>query len=255
LFYALSAYIFGGEYWGWTKYGFAGYWFTIVLFQMYVTYLMISLLFKKLNKEWLVAVTMVVISVILLVILISFRGDSRWWNVLSMENLTKYFQFFTFGILVKKYFDRFVAFISKETVKAFITVLYISFLLVYFNDGLQTQFPIIFQAVHDIFSRYAGLLIVFVLFYSNRTYFDRQTFAPRCLSYIGKRTLDIYMIHYLLLPNLMFLQCFLTNGNRIVFQLVIALSVALAVVAVCLIVSKILRSNKYTTYFLFGVKS
>jgi fucose 4-O-acetylase-like acetyltransferase len=255
LFFALYAYIFGGNCFGWIQHGFSGYWFTIVLFQIYLTYVFVSIIAKLLKRHWFVDVAMIVLSVALLGVLILFRGNSQLWEVLCFENLTKYFQFFTLGLLMKKYFNKFEEWISKDGVKTAIILSYIALLLIYFNDNLKNEYPLIYQAVHDIFVRYAGLLVVYLLFVEHRSYFDTQSKLARGLSFIGRRTLDIYMIHYLLLPNLQFLKEYLTTGNMIIFQLFIAALVAAMVIACCLLLSSTLRMSKFISYFLFGEKS
>jgi fucose 4-O-acetylase-like acetyltransferase len=254
LFFALDAYIANTNYWGWIHHGFSGYWFTIVLFQMYVMYLIVTLLAKVFRRHWLVDTLMIAVSIVLLGVLIFFRGDSQLWEVLCYENLTKYFQFFTLGILVKKYFNRFAQIISNDKVKAVIILSYIGFLILYFCESFNLRYPVAYQAVHDILVRYAGLLVIFILFFDHKAYFDGDSKVPVYLRFIGRRTLDIYMIHYLLLPNLQSLHEYLSNGNMIVFQLFLAFAVAVMVISICLLLSQMLRSSKYLSYFLFGEK-
>jgi fucose 4-O-acetylase-like acetyltransferase len=252
LFFALTAYIENHDCFGWIHYGFGGYWFTIVLFQIYVIYLLSTLLARLLKKHWLVDVVMVTMSLVLLGVLIFFRCDSQLWHVLSYNSFTKFFQFFTFGMLAKKYFTKFSEFISTDIVKTVIILSYIGFLILSFCEGFNTRFPIAYQAVHDILVRYAGLLIVFIMFFNHKAYFEGDSKACVCLRFIGRRTLDIYMIHYLLLPNIQYMQAYLSDGNLIVFQLFISLAVSAIIIAISLVLSQVLRSSKYLSSILFG---
>lgn len=75
----------------------------------------------------------------------------------------------------------------------------------------------------------------------------------RTLQYVGSHTLDIYLLHFLLLPSLPFVGAWL-NANHPNFFLDILLSVGLAlpVVATCLLVSAILHTSPALGKLLFG---
>jgi fucose 4-O-acetylase-like acetyltransferase len=102
-------------------YGFGGYWFTIVLFEMFFIYFTIAFLchyFYVKHKSRIIDLILISISIIGLVVLIFFRGiGGQLWSILCLENLTKYFQFFVFGILCKKYLNKFVNIINREYFK------------------------------------------------------------------------------------------------------------------------------------------
>lgn len=82
--------------------GWGGYWFTFVLFEMFVLFYSLSYWYKKYLDHCLVA-----LSVFGVFSLVVFRSDAAWWNMLCLENLCKYFQFFSLGIWAKKYNTKF----------------------------------------------------------------------------------------------------------------------------------------------------
>jgi fucose 4-O-acetylase-like acetyltransferase len=75
----------------------------------------------------------------------------------------------------------------------------------------------------------------------------------KALQYIGKRTLDIYLIHYFFIPYLPQIRTII-SGNNVVLELVIVGGLSLIVIAVCLIVSNILRTSPILAKYLFGAK-
>lgn len=97
-------------------------------------------------------------------------------------------------------------------------------------------------------------MTVVVAFYSNADKFDNNSRGSRLLQFIGRRTLDIYMIHYFFIPNLKFMQPWLTEGNMIVPQLIIAAFVTVVIVSICLLISGMLRRSTTLESWLFGVK-
>lgn len=80
----------------------------------------------------------------------------------------------------------------------------------------------------------------------------------KALQYIGKRTLDIYLIHWFLLPYLPQIGELLSASskiyNNVVLELVIGGGFSLIVIAVCLVVSNILRTSPILAKYLFGAK-
>ena len=75
------------------------------------------------------------------------------------------------------------------------------------------------------------------------------------LKCIGTRTLDIYLLHYFFLPR--FLLAYapqLSAYDNKLLEFIIALSIALVVVAVCLLVSYLIRLSPFLGHYLFGVK-
>ena len=94
-----------------------------------------------------------------------------------------------------------------------------------------------------------GLTIVFTLF--RRYYPDR----PSALTFVGQRTLDIYLLHYFFLPR--FLTCYgpqLRAYDSKLLELGVGLAVALAVVGLCLAVSYVIRLSPLLGHILFGAK-
>lgn len=97
-----------------TKYGFGGYWFTIVLFEMFFIYYSTSLICKYTYPQLCDSI-LIILSIVGIIIIAFFKQNGWLWEILCLENLTKYFQFFTLGILCKKYSNHFFRLINNHT--------------------------------------------------------------------------------------------------------------------------------------------
>lgn len=234
--------------------GFGGYWFTIVLFQMYLIYLVFVGISKAISRD-IVIVSLIFVSVIFLAVLIVYNRSAWIWNFLCWENLTKYTQFFVLGIICSKYRDRFFKLLENNIFVTLMISSWIIFMILWYNDGFQNTFPIIYSFIHDIAVRYVALMTVVIIFFSNKKFYNNNSRVSRCIIFIGQRTLDIYMIHYFLLPNMYVLKEYFNSGNTIIFQILIGGGITIAIVAVCLLISSILRKSKTLAIWLFGVKT
>jgi fucose 4-O-acetylase-like acetyltransferase len=80
-------------------------------------------------------------------------------------------------------------------------------------------------------------------------------FIYHTLQYIGTRTLDIYLLHYFVLPRFLILHSEpLRAYDCKLLEFITALSIALVVVGICLIVSYVIRLSPFLGHYLFGVK-
>jgi len=238
--------------------GFSWFWFTIVLFQMFLVYLTLALTEKILKYSNVVTPALIGLSAITFLLYVKCPNiESRIWNVLSWYYLMEYFQFFAFGILCRKYYQIFVAALESNSFRTAVIAIYVASLcLLYSFDGVFATWN---KSVYNIFEmlivRYAGLCTVFVLFYNSKDYFAGKNKPSRWLRFVGRRTLDIYMLHVFLLPNLLFLKPILSESGMTLNILTIGIVGAILDIAVCLFISNILRSSRTLSEILFGEKS
>lgn len=228
--------------------GLGGYWFTFVLFEMFCIFYIVSLLPRK-AFNWIV----IGLSLFGIIALVLFRTDARWWNLLCLENLCKYMQFFTLGLLAKKYNDKWHNLISKEWLKTGIILCFIGCILILTTTTWGVESFVGKNVIRSIIVRYSGLFIVFSFFASKEEFFSRNNKLSKSLQFIGRRTLDIYLIHYFLIPVLPEFAEFVQAN--VVFELIVSLIVALLVVGISLLISEVIRSSEFLGHYLFGVKS
>lgn len=234
--------------------GWGGYWFTFVLFEMFCIYFTMSLICKY-TMPLVLDVSMIVFSLLGIAWLVISSRNGALDSFFCTENLAKYLQFFTFGILARKYNKLFLKFISSDYVRTSIIAAFVIFLVISINTVYTISNPFIHSLVHDELVRYAGLITLFIFFFIKKDFFDTSNHITNSLLFIGRRTLDIYLLHYFLIPQMPWLTKYLESSNVILLQFVITGIVSLLVVAVCLLISEIIRSSNALAYFCFGAKT
>ena len=217
---------------------------------MYLCYLAISVLCRLIKFDFSIP-ALLIISVLGIGIVAFSKGNSWLWNFLCWENLTKYFQFFALGIAVSKYRDRFFNLLDNHYFVSVVTIGWILCFVLWCDEPFRLSFSLAYSVVHDIVIRYCALLTVIAMFHAKAQHFSDSSVTGKTLQFIGQKTLDIYF----LLSDLRFVQPWLENGNMLVIQLLIAAVVTMCIVAVCLLVSSMLRRSPYWESWLFGVKT
>ncbi|MBR1732813.1 MAG: hypothetical protein IJ729_03605, partial [Alloprevotella sp.] len=102
---------------------------------------------------------------------------------------------------------------------------------------------------------YSLLTMVVVVFRHYESWFTRDKAVGRSLQYIGVRTLDIYLLHYILLPKLPAVGVwFNQNRPNFVLEVVCTFVLALVVIGFSLLVSQVLRISPLFRQYLFGRK-
>lgn len=201
---------------------------------------------------------LIFISIVFFVLHVRYIGECpQIGNILSWYYLTEYFQFFTMGVLARKYYGIFVKYLESNIKRTIIIICYVICLFaVYgFNRSLQNYNSAIYNILSMVFVRYAGLFTIFVLFFSNQSYFASDDRTSRWLRFVGTRTLDIYMLHVFFLPNLTFLNSLLSENGMLLMQLTVGIIFAVLDIAVCLFISSIIRSSSTLSQWLFGERN
>lgn len=101
---------------------------------------------------------------------------------------------------------------------------------------------------------YSGLLIVFAFFRKYQASFTSSTRLGAALQYIGRRTLDIYLLHYFFIPKLHFIGNFFKESPNMLLELCCGLALSLLVAGLCLVISNIIRISDLLGHYLFGAK-
>lgn len=233
--------------------GFGGYWFTIVLFQMYLCYLVLSIVSRLIHID-IVIPALIGLSLLGILALVIYTRDSWLWEFLCWENLTKYLQFFTLGIITSKYRNQFFKLLENNKFITSVIVGWIICMILWYNPAFKRSLPYLYSFIHDLAVRYFALMTIVVAFYSNRERLAGVSNWSKTLRFIGQRTLDIYMLHYFFIPNLRFLDTWMQHGNMIAVQLIIGVGLTLVITSLCIVISSILRKSEFLESWLFGVK-
>ena len=229
-----------------------GYWFTFALFEFFLICIFSEKYLKKYHGLFAIIISIVAFcydafysryfqNLGILTDILGFIGVITW----------RYYLFFYIGTLVKRHFDAFIKWTSKPAVVALVII---GFVLMAMNPRSENV-----PVEYLIFS-VGGILGMTMIMTAFRFLYTNSRLSPLTshlspLKYIGTRTLDIYLLHYFLLPR--FLLAYapqLSAYDNKLLEFIIALSIALVVVAVCLLVSYLIRLSPLLGHYLFGVK-
>ena len=234
-----------------------GYWFTWVLLQMFLIYYIVAALFQRIGKKaentaiavlWVVAIGAYLSLYLPQTLGTWYKTD--WMMYSSFYETMQYMHFFLLGNLVHRHWT--------PTQRLFDT---------------QWFFPIVvilaFLCCADIFrwhllkrewtnlpktvAMYTLMLTVVMFFRHYQTYFTQQTRIGRGLQYIGVRTLDIYLLHFIFMPKMPEIGQWLNaHQPNFIIDIMLTVSVAFIVIAFCLLTSNILRISPFLKEYLFG---
>lgn len=234
-----------------------GYWFTWVLLQMFLIYYVVSALFQRFGKraEHTAIIALWFISLCAYVSLYLPQTLGKWYKTdfmmySSFYETLKFLHFFLLGNIVHRHWQGVQRLFDA---KGFflLTVLLAFFCCAdifrwHFIKHEWTLFP-------KTLAMYTLMLIVVMYFRHHQDLFTRQTRIGRGLQYIGVRTLDIYLLHFLLLPELPEVGKWLNAHHpNFILDIVLSVGTALIVIAFCLLISEILRMSPFLKKYLFG---
>ena len=230
-----------------------GYWFTFVLFEFFILYM----LSVRLCRKWDFAVA-------LLITLGSFVY-SRYYSVIQTSAVGwqtyaisflgflsvvvwRYFLFFYIGAWVRRHFEAFVRWTDKPVVLLVITAVFA------FVASTPHKNILLYEIMRLYVGGVSGMILVFSFFRLSASWLQ-QIRLSKPLQYVGTRTLDVYLLHYFFLPRfLLYYADLLQTLDSRVLEFVVILTISLLVLGVTLLVSYVIRLNHFLGHYLFGVK-
>ncbi len=228
---------------GWINGDFDSYWYTFTLLQIFILFIITVFIARACRRQWVSRWLLIVCGAAGFAAHYFIDANTWRWFWIMAPKSAEYLQFFVFGALVREYQSQFFSFLEKRWVLSTLIMVYIAALFAhyYYGNDLKNVSIWLFRIDSDVVMRYSGLMLVLYIFYGARDWFDRDTPFVRGWLFIGKRTLDIYFLHYFFIPTMRWVGPYLTKGNTIILQLAAGFIVAMAVIAVCLGISKLLR--------------
>jgi fucose 4-O-acetylase-like acetyltransferase len=236
-----------------------GYWFTWVLLQMFLIYYVVAATFQRWGKK-VENVAIVVLWVVMLLAYISLympRTLGKWYETdwmmySSFYETLKFMHFFVLGNLVHRHWKGVQRLFDAGW---FLPVLVVLAFFCCADIFKWHTMKLEWTNVPKTLAMYTLMLIVVMFFRYYQEHFTRQTRVGRGLQYIGVRTLDVYLLHFILLPKLPEVGKWLDSHHpNFVVDIVLAVGVALVVIAFCLLFSNILRMSPFLKENLFGRK-
>ena len=201
-----------------------GYWFTFVLFEFFILYM----LTVRFCRKW------------------DFGDAIKLLGFLSVV-VWRYFLFFYIGAWVRRHFETFVRWTDKPAVILAITAVFA------FVASTPHKDHLLYEILRLYVGGISGMCMVFCFFRLSASWLQRIHLS-KPLQYVGTRTLDIYLLHYFFLPRFLIsyadqLQAF----DNSIIELVVILCISLLVLGVTLVASYMIRLSPFLGHYLFGV--
>ena len=252
IFMILYLIIFG--YWDFSSLGSdkKGYWFTFVLFEIIAIYVILEAFLNK--RDTTKGEIMVMIIILLLSVSAFYYAKyytryseelGNWKTILGLFSFVKirHIVFFWFGTIVRKNFDKFVQITDSLYLIAAMTILFIAL----------CAFPSIFSTkgieyVAYLLAGLSGTIIIFTIF--------KKVSHFAFLQYIGRHTLDIYLIHYFFLPyHIEFVATRFNLYDNSLLCMFISLFFTSIVIVISLLTSRIIRFSPFLAKYLLAAKN
>ena len=224
--------------------GLGCYWFTFTLFECFLIYYVLAFLLKS---KRLLNLLLAFVSVGF-VGMLALKIDHPSIGFLDLNHLTKYFQYFFLGTLFSLYPKEADRILRSQKVYAFCFVV---FCVLMYLVCIGVLPGVLHSLCRDIIVRYVGLFIVFSLFYNAQDMCNKETPLMRSVRYVGRHSLEIYLLHFFFLPTLMWLKPLRGDGLFVV-EFPIAIVLSLVVIGIVLILNYMLTRSKYISYLLYG---
>lgn len=213
-----------------------GYWFLLTLFILFILYYFASVLSSKVKSDILECI--ILFSPYILTIWLKTYGSTEIGMLLGVGLLPNYIYFVT-GVFLRRYIT-----LQKIILKEIVQILLLAIYILLFVNSITILNPIMKLSI---------TLFIFS-FFKNTT----NTLMPlsRYLTFIGSRTLDIYVLHYFLIIGLSAsgldtIGAIIYSSPSIYIPITIVFSIFVCIVV--LGISYIIRQNKYLKKLLLGV--
>lgn len=234
-----------------------GYWFPLSLFEMFCISYFCSLIKEGGVRQNHCDIYLVVVSLFLYCMKLPFKTSPMLdtiGNYTSLHYTLGYFQFFATGILLRKYIHIFDKILKLHTIMTgAICVFFISFVSLIFVPQIVDSASIkgqIWITIVETLIAYPAIYILYVVFYR----LLENTRITVWLSYIGRRTMDVYLLHYFLLPTLPMVGDFLINYPNVVVELLVGFILSAIIVLMSVGIGRIIRLSPIVSRYLLGVK-
>ena len=278
VFFALATAILKPHFWPGVEESFhsptkGGYWFTLVLLYMFLIYYPFAYLENKITShmppvsaKWMSALLIILLFLVSLAFYDScyqpkycswakgHRGPMtdihQFLLDSSLGQLMLWMPFFLYGNIAHRYWDKAQRLMDSKWFFPIIVLLAVLCTL----DALKWHTLRMAWAIIPLtLAMFLLLTITLMYFRYYQHYFTKLTIIGASLQYIGRRTLDIYLIHFLFLPSLPSIGSFFKlYRHNFITDTTVSILFALLVIGFSIIASNILRISPFLKKWLFG---
>ena len=230
-----------------------GYWFTFVLFEFFVLYLLIA----RLGKAWRpwvalsIALTAFCCARYYNTIHASTSGvQSLVVSALGFMSITlwRFFLFFYIGAWMRRHFEAFIRWTNHPWALPAMAVIFFLIASTSHKDILW------YEMLRFFLGGITGMWMIFTCFRLSESWLNKIHLS-KPLQYVGTRTLDIYLLHYFFLPRFLIPYADQLRAYDSQFiEFLVILGIALVVLAITLLASYLIRLSPFLGHYLFGVK-
>lgn len=228
-----------------------GYWFLLCLFEIFVVYYILKLLLYQINphdKLWIDGAFWICV-IILIYLIYNGISLSKADRILNLDMFNLHFKWFIFGVVFAKVNNKY------DLAKYGKFLFCVSFICFFVLIVLKIQY--IDLLPHPMLWFYLqiptfGILLVYNYFYM----IEMPQKMQKIFSEVGKHTLEIYVLHLLLLPrygdktvdgNFLF-----QYKDNFLISLVICIIAALVLMLLCYLIYSVIEKNQVLRNFLWG---
>lgn len=242
-----------------------GYWFTYALFNMLFIYYVSRWSNARRARVGLELFTkrFYVVSLLCFIALSDLSILGVVDSALALSQAVMYMHYFAFGILCRCNRAWFESILDNGVRMAIVIVglFAITFCVIAIGDNMDAATALMGRrGVHILISAlqavagYFGILTVYGFFRRFSLFFGESK-VGKALQFVGRNTLDVYLIHYFVLLGMpTVLYPYIAGTTNLLFPLVLGLSVAVAIVALSLLISRIIRLSDPLAYYLLGAR-
>ena len=225
--------------------GYGSYWFTITLFECFLIYYLVAMAIKCIGVQMIILAAFALLCIGLLSIYGKF-GPA----LLDINRLTKYFQYFFFGLLAMRYKNIYERTMHNEWLKA---ICVLGFFALLFTINRPIWPASVFHMLRDLVLRYFGTFIVVSIFVCRGQIFDKDTCVNKVISFIGKKSLAIYLLHYFFIPHFEIRPDWMNGFDEMTCH-IISFAYTIIITMVCLILISLLSNSKIIRKYVLGQK-
>lgn len=229
-----------------------GFWFTEVLFEMFLIYFTIAFICRKLKSSVIENVLLLTIALVLFSIKGIFLNPEieKVTSYFSLVELCNYFPFFFFGLMAKKYKDLFFKICDNGYLMMLMIVTAFALLICQYNYD-----DFYYSGSINIIKGVILVVIIFTCFRNSEVFWSKKNMFTNTMEYVGRRTLDLYMLHYFLLMPIPIIGKFIISlNNNVVIEFLLIGLLTLVVTFLSLQLSNLIRTSSVLSNLLFGVK-
>lgn len=232
----------------------SGYWFTFTLLEYFCFYIVTNQMLDLIKAKGRNRDVLILFSGFAMYCVTVPTMIDRWplsENLVTLVGVPVWgnYLFLVIGTLVRKYFDKFEYALDN-------TPLIMLSIIMYFGFNVWSE--IVSQLSSTFFNllcSLSGLVLVFAFFRKNADTFKKDNRVGAVMQYVGRRTLDVYLIHYFFVNSNM--GAVLPNFGELnspFIEFILSLIISICVIAACLIVSNVLRLSPTLAHWMFGAK-